>query len=96
MSMTSCNLMCCHLCNGSHEPFLNKTRLGGVTRLSPHCFYPSVTYPIPRFVSNQAYLGSFGMVSWASYKFERTIKMVTANMERNVSRHHTELVCLSD
>ncbi|PRD29592.1 UNVERIFIED_CONTAM: hypothetical protein NCL1_28910 [Trichonephila clavipes] len=28
MSMTSCNLMCCHSCNGSQEPFLNKIMLG--------------------------------------------------------------------
>ncbi|GFY00445.1 transposable element Tcb2 transposase [Trichonephila clavipes] len=47
------------------------------------------------FVSNRAYLGSFGMVSWASHEFERTRGKVTANMERNVSRHHTELVCLN-
>ncbi|GFW06697.1 putative inorganic phosphate cotransporter [Trichonephila clavipes] len=33
----------------------------GVTRLSPHCYYPSLAYPTPRFVSNRAYLGSFGM-----------------------------------
>ncbi|GFX68240.1 transposable element Tcb1 transposase [Trichonephila clavipes] len=31
----------------------------------------------------------------ASYEFERTRGKVTANMERNVSRHHTELVCLN-
>ncbi|GFU90634.1 uncharacterized protein TNCV_1808261 [Trichonephila clavipes] len=45
--------------------------------------------PDPRFVSNLAYLGSFGTVSWASHEFERTRVNVTANMERNVSRHHT-------
>ncbi|GFT25532.1 transposable element Tcb1 transposase [Trichonephila clavipes] len=36
----------------------------------------------------------FGMVSWASHEFERTMGKVTANMERNVLRHHTERVCL--
>ncbi|GFX27650.1 uncharacterized protein TNCV_107481 [Trichonephila clavipes] len=41
------------------------------TRLSPHCYYPSLACPIPRFVSNQSYLGSFGTVSWASREFER-------------------------
>ncbi|GFV41617.1 transposable element Tcb1 transposase [Trichonephila clavipes] len=51
--------------------------------------------PIPRFVSNRAYLGSFGMASWAFHEFELTRSKVTANMERNVSRHHTELVCLN-
>ncbi|GFX36882.1 transposable element Tcb1 transposase [Trichonephila clavipes] len=67
----------------------------GVTRLSPHCYYPSLACPIPRFVSNQSYLGSLGMTSWASHEFERTRGKITANMERNVSRRHTELVCLN-
>ncbi|GFT08359.1 transposable element Tcb1 transposase [Trichonephila clavipes] len=66
----------------------------GVTRLSPHCYYPSLAYPIQRFVSKRAYLGSFGTASWASHEFERTRGKVTANMERNVSRHHTDHVCL--
>ncbi|GFW38716.1 uncharacterized protein TNCV_3880831 [Trichonephila clavipes] len=26
--MTSCNHMCCHSCDGSQEPFFNKTMLG--------------------------------------------------------------------
>ncbi|GFW40939.1 transposable element Tcb1 transposase [Trichonephila clavipes] len=50
---------------------------------------------IPRSVSNRAYLGLFGTASWASHEFERTRGKITANMERNVSRHHTELVCLN-
>ncbi|GFV68620.1 transposable element Tcb1 transposase [Trichonephila clavipes] len=58
-------------------------------RLSPQ------TCPIPIFVSNRAYLGSFGMVSQASHEFEGTRSKVTANMERKVSKHHTELVCLN-
>ncbi|GFU16207.1 HTH_Tnp_Tc3_2 domain-containing protein [Trichonephila clavipes] len=41
------------------------------------------------------YLGSFGMENGASHEFERTTGKVTANMERNISRHHTELVCLN-
>ncbi|GFU09411.1 transposable element Tcb1 transposase [Trichonephila clavipes] len=45
--------------------------------------------------SQRAYLGSFGMASWASHEFERTRSKVTANMERNVSKPHTELVCLN-
>ncbi|GFU77558.1 transposable element Tcb1 transposase [Trichonephila clavipes] len=56
---------------------------------------PSLTCLILRFVSNRAYLGSFGTASWESYEFERTGSKVTANMERNVSRHHTELVYLN-
>ncbi|GFW49001.1 uncharacterized protein TNCV_3901991 [Trichonephila clavipes] len=41
--MTSCNHMRCHSCNGSKEPFFNRTMLAshgmGVTKLSPHCYY---------------------------------------------------------
>ncbi|GFY35425.1 uncharacterized protein TNCV_195181 [Trichonephila clavipes] len=58
------------------------TRHGkGITRLSPHSYYPSLVCPVPSFVSNRAYLGSFGTASWASHEFERTIGNVTANME---------------
>ncbi|GFW65817.1 transposable element Tcb1 transposase [Trichonephila clavipes] len=64
-----------------------------VTRLSLHCNYPSLAFPIPRFLSNRAYLGLFGTASWTSHEFERTRGKVTENMERNVSRRLTELVC---
>ncbi|GFW00764.1 transposable element Tcb1 transposase [Trichonephila clavipes] len=98
MSITSCNHMCCHSCISSQEPFFNETMLGhgkGITRFSPHCYYPSLACQISRFDSNQAYLGSFGTANWAFHEFERTRGKVTANMERNVSRHHTEFVCLN-
>ncbi|GFT57938.1 uncharacterized protein TNCV_2768461 [Trichonephila clavipes] len=49
--------------------------------LSPYCYYPSLACLIPRFVSNGAYLGSFGTASWASHECERTRGKVTANME---------------
>ncbi|GFS90505.1 transposable element Tcb1 transposase [Trichonephila clavipes] len=67
----------------------------GVTRLSPHGYYLSLACPILRFVSNRAYLESFETASWASHEFERTRGKFTANMERNVSRHHAQLVCLN-
>ncbi|GFU83657.1 transposable element Tcb2 transposase [Trichonephila clavipes] len=40
-------------------------------------------------------LGSFETANWASHEFKRTRDKTTANMERNVPRHHTELVCLN-
>ncbi|GFX68761.1 uncharacterized protein TNCV_4070051 [Trichonephila clavipes] len=93
--MTSCNHMCCHSCNGSQEPFFNNTMLG----LKQQGYHKSVSplllsflgLPIPRFVSNRAYLESFGMASWASHAFERTRGKVTVNMERDIS----ELVYLN-
>ncbi|GFW04127.1 transposable element Tcb1 transposase [Trichonephila clavipes] len=60
-----------------------------------HCYNPFLASLILGFLSNRAYLASFGTASWASHEFERTRGKVTANMERNVSRHHTELVCLN-
>ncbi|GFU50828.1 uncharacterized protein TNCV_2495321 [Trichonephila clavipes] len=70
------------------------------TRVSQDCLSTVTTLPWPArdtdlFVSNGAYLGSFGMASWASHEFERTRGRVTANMKRNVSRHHTELAYLN-
>ncbi|GFX34439.1 uncharacterized protein TNCV_3656771 [Trichonephila clavipes] len=65
-------------------------------RVLQNCLGTATTLPfcrIPSFFQNLAYLGSFGMESWASHEFERTRGKVTANMERNVSRHHTEIVC---
>ncbi|GFY17768.1 uncharacterized protein TNCV_1075031 [Trichonephila clavipes] len=50
----------------------------------------SLASPISKFVSNRAYLGSFGKANWASHEFERTRGKGTANVEENVSRHHTE------
>ncbi|GFT65198.1 transposable element Tcb1 transposase [Trichonephila clavipes] len=35
-----------------------------------NCYYPSLACPIPIFVSNRAYLGSFMTASWASHEFE--------------------------
>ncbi|GFY05374.1 transposable element Tcb1 transposase [Trichonephila clavipes] len=34
-----------------------------VTRLSPHCYYHSLACPVPRNISNRAYLGSFWTAS---------------------------------
>ncbi|GFT76825.1 uncharacterized protein TNCV_1419531 [Trichonephila clavipes] len=97
--MTSCNHMCCHSCNGFQEPFFNNTMLS-LTRQGCHktvstLLLPFLGLPDTRFVSNQAYLVSVGIASWESHESERTRGKVTANLERNVSRHHTELVCLN-
>ncbi|GFW80535.1 transposable element Tcb1 transposase [Trichonephila clavipes] len=67
-------------------------------RVSQDClrtYYPSLAGPIPRIVCFRAYLGSFGMSSWASHEFGRTRGKVTVNMERNVSRHQEKLVYLN-
>ncbi|GFT03291.1 transposable element Tcb1 transposase [Trichonephila clavipes] len=70
-----------------------------MTRVSQDCLCTvttlSLACSIPRFVFHRAYLESYGTASWASHKFERTRGKVTANMELNVSRHPTELVCLN-
>ncbi|GFX87908.1 transposable element Tcb1 transposase [Trichonephila clavipes] len=91
--MASRNHMCCHSCNGCQEPFSTRQCSAsygkGIKGLSPHCYYLSLACLIPRWVCNRAYMGSFGMVSWASHDFERTRDKVSANMEQNVSRHHT-------
>ncbi|GFW56389.1 uncharacterized protein TNCV_2088961 [Trichonephila clavipes] len=68
------------------------------TRVSPDFLHTVTTLPWPAQssdVSNRAYLGSFGTASWVPPEFERIKGKVTANMERNVSRHYTELVCFN-
>ncbi|GFT86566.1 uncharacterized protein TNCV_641391 [Trichonephila clavipes] len=88
---------CCHSWNGSQEPFFNKTMLGGLTRQGCHKTVSALLLPFldqPNFhICLQSSI--FGMASWVSHEFERTGGKVTVNMERNVSGHHTELVCLS-
>ncbi|GFT42569.1 uncharacterized protein TNCV_1788071 [Trichonephila clavipes] len=64
MSMTSCNHMCCHSCNGSKEPFFNKTMLG-LTRQECHKTVSALLLsffrlPDPQMCLIRAYAGSFG------------------------------------
>ncbi|GFY34556.1 uncharacterized protein TNCV_3095381 [Trichonephila clavipes] len=68
----------------------------GLTRQGCHktvssLLVPFLGLPDPQ-ICLQSYLGSFETSRWASHEFERSRGKVTANMERNVSRHHTELV----
>ncbi|GFT59106.1 uncharacterized protein TNCV_186761 [Trichonephila clavipes] len=93
--MTSCNHTCCHSCNGSLEPFFNKTMLS-LIRQECHktislLLLPFLGLPDPQI----CLLGLFGTASWASHELDRSTGKVTANMERNVTRHHTELVYLN-
>ncbi|GFT21878.1 transposable element Tcb1 transposase [Trichonephila clavipes] len=75
-------------CSASHDK--------DVTRLSPHCYYLFLACRSPYLSPhNRAFLTSFETASWVSHEFERTRGKVTENVERNVSRHHTELECLS-
>ncbi|GFW93752.1 transposable element Tcb1 transposase [Trichonephila clavipes] len=54
----------------------NKTALGFTHQVYHKTvstlLHPSLAYPMPRFVSNRAYLGSFEKASLASHEFERT------------------------
>ncbi|GFS83693.1 uncharacterized protein TNCV_610411 [Trichonephila clavipes] len=96
--MTSCYHMCNHSCNGSQEPFFNKTMLG-LTRQECHktvsaLLLPFLGLPDPQICSNRAYMGLFLTARWTSH-VERTRGKVTANMERNISRHHIQNVYAS-
>ncbi|GFV79573.1 transposable element Tcb1 transposase [Trichonephila clavipes] len=76
-----------------HElPLMQPSHGKGVTRLSPHCYYPSLACSNLQICLQWSI---FGTASCESHEFERTKGKVTVNMERNVSRHHTELVCLN-
>ncbi|GFT22211.1 uncharacterized protein TNCV_3272491 [Trichonephila clavipes] len=51
MSLTFCNHICCHSCNGFRSHFSTRqcsaSHDKSVTRLSPHCYYPSWPAPFP-------------------------------------------------
>ncbi|GFU64335.1 uncharacterized protein TNCV_1634691 [Trichonephila clavipes] len=79
-----------------------------MARVSQDCLRTVNTIPWPsqlpdlspiEYIWNQvwdsSYRPKFGTASWESHEFQRTRGKVTGNMERNVSRHHTELVCLN-
>ncbi|GFS61519.1 hypothetical protein TNCV_4312271 [Trichonephila clavipes] len=56
---------------------------------------PSLASSIPRFVTNRAYLGSFGTASWTIYEFGRTRGAFTTTVEPDVSGHHMEHGCIN-
>ncbi|GFS53703.1 transposable element Tcb1 transposase [Trichonephila clavipes] len=66
-----------------------------VSRLPPPHYHPSMACSIPRFVTNLAYLRSFRMASWTAYELGRNGGALTATVERDVSGHHTKLLCLN-
>ncbi|GFW82527.1 transposable element Tcb2 transposase [Trichonephila clavipes] len=49
----------------------------------------------PQICLQTSISGSFETASRASHELKRTRGMVAANMERNIARHHTELIYLS-
>ncbi|GFW06690.1 uncharacterized protein TNCV_3287911 [Trichonephila clavipes] len=72
-----------------HKARVSEDCLPTVTTLPWHAQSPGL-FPIESIWDH-----SFGTVSWAFHEFERTRGKVTANTERNVSRPHTEMVCLN-
>ncbi|GFT20910.1 uncharacterized protein TNCV_3130681 [Trichonephila clavipes] len=95
--MTSCNHICCNSWNGSQEPFLNKTMLSFTQQAFHKTFFALLLSFLGLHDSQILLQSSISGIIWdgelASYEFVRTRGKVTANMERNVSRHHTEMLC---
>ncbi|GFW51646.1 uncharacterized protein TNCV_4213221 [Trichonephila clavipes] len=72
----------------------------GLTRQGCHktasaLLLPFIGLPDPQICLQFSISGIICTANCASHEFERTRGKVTANMERNVSSHHTELVCLN-
>ncbi|GFW61514.1 uncharacterized protein TNCV_347621 [Trichonephila clavipes] len=64
MSLTSCNHMCCHSCNGSKEPFFNKTMLG-LTRQGYHNTVSALVLPLVDLPGHQVCLqSSISGINW--------------------------------
>ncbi|GFY05980.1 uncharacterized protein TNCV_3862841 [Trichonephila clavipes] len=61
-----------------------------MTRMSqdfPHCYYPSLACLIPRFVSNRAYLGSFGTTrDTSSQNHKQSLSSISLSPENPVSK----------
>ncbi|GFU82919.1 uncharacterized protein TNCV_1743041 [Trichonephila clavipes] len=78
--------------------FQQENALSYPTRMSRDCLRTVTTLPWPARspdLSPIEHIWDYWRRCLTSYEFERTRGNVTANMERNVSRHHTELICLS-
>ncbi|GFY22837.1 transposable element Tcb1 transposase [Trichonephila clavipes] len=56
----------------------------GVTRLSPHCYNPSLACPISRFVSNRAYMGRQVGHATGLNELEAKLQQVWNEMFQNV------------
>ncbi|GFV02825.1 transposable element Tcb1 transposase [Trichonephila clavipes] len=54
---------------------------------------PSLASSIPRFLTYRTYLGSFRMARRTVYEFGRIIDAFAVNVKRDVTGHHTRLVC---
>ncbi|GFV87455.1 transposable element Tcb1 transposase [Trichonephila clavipes] len=65
----------------------------GITRFISALLLPSLALAVPCQICLQSSIpgSTIGVASCASNEFERTRGKVTANMERNVSRHHMNL-----
>ncbi|GFV43010.1 hypothetical protein TNCV_3680351 [Trichonephila clavipes] len=84
--MTSFRHMRCHSWQLSQRQFLYKTMLGhtqqGYHKTASTTLPPFPGLLDPRFVTNPAYMGSFGMTSWTFNEFERIRGAVTLTVEQ--------------
>ncbi|GFW19050.1 uncharacterized protein TNCV_253801 [Trichonephila clavipes] len=95
--MTSCNHMCCQSCNGFQEPFFNNVppHTAMVSpKLSPHCYYFSLPAQSQDLSPIAHIWGHLGLrvghpTSWK--ELEARLQQIWNEM----SRHHTEFVCLN-
>ncbi|GFU62200.1 uncharacterized protein TNCV_2474311 [Trichonephila clavipes] len=81
------------------EPYFNKMVLHHTQQGCPNTLSttlpPLAGLPDPRFINNRAILGLFGTANWTAYVLGQTRGAFTANVERDVSGHHAELVSLN-
>ncbi|GFX91791.1 transposable element Tcb1 transposase [Trichonephila clavipes] len=70
-------------------------RMAGLRRATFQPFHLSLACAIFRFVTSQAYLGSFRMANWTAYKFDQIRGALTATMKQDVSGLPTRLVCFN-
>ncbi|GFW35289.1 uncharacterized protein TNCV_3004471 [Trichonephila clavipes] len=92
MSMTSCNNMCCQSCNGSQEPFFNKTMLC-LRRQGCHKTVSSRLVSFPGLPNPQICLHS--TKSGIIWDGELGISLVSTNRSQGYNKYGTKCLCTS-
>ncbi|GFV54222.1 uncharacterized protein TNCV_3467371 [Trichonephila clavipes] len=90
--MTSCNHMCCHSCNGSQEPFFNKTMLD-LTRQGGHKTESALLQPFLGLPDPQVCLQS--SISGIIWDGELDIPRVLTSERQGYSKYGTKCLKMS-
>ncbi|GFX20087.1 uncharacterized protein TNCV_1436471 [Trichonephila clavipes] len=93
--MTSCSHMCCHSGHALRNSFSTRNSRPHTTRVSQDCLCTVTALPWPARSPDLSPIEHIlDNLGWR-IGYPASLNELEANMERNISRHHTELVCLN-